>query len=161
MKLYELTGVKSFYDKNFDEMTEKTADYSLGLCPNMPIVLKSGVMKPIHEIHIGDTILGGGLVLGIVKEECHWAAKLPGGLLVSGAQLVWDANFSLWRRAANLYPCEYFEAPLVFHQLITESNVIESREFLFRDYREVSQSEMETPYEDNLTQKLKPSNVIV
>ena len=60
---------------------------------------------------------------GVVLEQCHWIVKLPGGHIVSASQLLWDKNFNLWRRAAQIHPnrCTRLDAPLHLYQLITST----------------------------------------
>jgi len=150
---------------HFDEMNDNTKDYLLGLESNMPIVLKDGSSKPILDIRIGDELLGGGIVQGLIKEQCFWLVKLPSGRLVSASQLMWDANFNMWRRAAFVYPdaCVKLAGGATMYQLTVTNNVIESTDVLFRDYREVNEPEMEAAYEENFLKKLTPdvANTIV
>lgn len=137
----------------YDIGNELTSNYDLGLDPNMPVILENGVSKKISEIIIGDKLLGGNIVLGLVKESCERIVNMPNGFMVSTSQLVWDTTANLWRRAAFVYPtkCEKLEEPVILHHLVTSNNIIESTEFLFRDYREVNEPDMEKAYENNLT----------
>jgi hypothetical protein len=136
---------------NLDDMNDKTKDYLLGLEASMPIVLKDGSTKPIMDILIGDVLLGGGIVQGLIKERCFWLVKLPNGRLVSASQLIWDPNFNMWRRAAFVYPdaCIKMADGSTMYQLSVTNNVIESIDVLFRDYREVNEPDMEAAYEQN------------
>jgi hypothetical protein len=136
----------------YDIGNKSTSNYDLGLDPNMPVILTNGISKKISEIILGDELLGGNIVLGVVKESCEWIVNMPNGFMVSTSQLVWDTTANLWRRAAFVYPtkCEKLEEPVILHHLVTSNNIIESTEFLFRDYREVNEPDMEKAYENNL-----------
>lgn len=145
---------------SFDKMNEKTSDYSLGIEGGMPVVLKNGEKRSIKDIRIGDELLGGGVVMGLIKEQCSWITTLPNGRYVSSSQLIWDNDFSLWRRAAFVYPEKsgMMSAPLTLYQLSVSNNTIESVDYMFRDYREVNDPDMEVPYETSLSKKLTGPN---
>jgi len=143
---------------------EATADYELGISGMMPVVLYDGTALPLASVKIGDKLLGGGVVQGLVQEKCNWLVTLPNGHKVSGSQLLWDPNFSMWRRAALVHPeaCIKSEG-VVLHQLTVSNNIIESVDCIFRDYREVNEPDMEKAYENSLTKKLsgEPTNEIM
>ena len=140
----------------FDEMIEKTKDYELGLDGDLGVVFKDGSVKSIRDVKIGDELLGGGTVLGLIKESCKWTTTLPNGLHVSSSQLLWDKDFTLWRRAAFVYPdnTKLNESPMALYQLSVSNNTIESVDYLFRDYREINDPDMEEAYENKLTKKM-------
>ena len=142
-------------DGIFDITNETTRLYELGLDPKTLILCKDGSIKPITDIKIGDTLMGGGTVMGLVKEECSWIVTLPNGLIVSSSQLIWDTNFVLWRRAGFIYPhtCIHLDTPIVLYQLCVSNNYIESDGVSFRDYCEVTHPEMEKPYEKSFSEK--------
>jgi hypothetical protein len=149
----------------FDEMNEKTSAYELGLDGSMLVVYKDGSSNALMDVKIGDELLGGGVVMGLVQEKCGWVCKLPNGLLVSASQLLWDKDFSLWRRAAFVYPdsCFLLDKPAVLYQLTVSNNIIESIDTMFRDYREVNDPDMEMAYENDLSKKLNKglTNLII
>ena len=149
----------------FDEMNEKTSAYELGIDGSMQVVYKNGLTKALADVKVGDELLGGGVVMGLVQEKCGWVCKLPNGLLVSASQLLWNKDFSLWRRAAFVYPdnCVLLEKPTVLYQLTVTNNIIESVDTMFRDYREINDPDMETAYENDLSKKLNEglTNLIV
>jgi hypothetical protein len=136
-------------DGIFDTPNETTNLYELGLDPKTPILCNDNSVKSIIYINIGDKLMGGGIVLGLIKEECSWIVTLPNDLIVSSSQLIWDKEFKLWRRASFMYPhkCTNLNKPIVLYQLCVSNNYIESDGLSLRDYREVSHSDMEKPYE--------------
>jgi len=131
----------------YDTSVESTSFYDLGIDPKIPIVLKNGLTKPLHDIRLGDELIGGGRVMGLVQEQCKWTTTLPSGYVVSASQLVWDSVANFWRRAGLLYPDKCVKKPIVLYQLTTSDNRIESVDFIFRDYREVNEPDMESLYE--------------
>ena len=126
--------------------------YDLGFSPNALIYLKNGNIIPINKISIGDTLIDGGTVLGIVSEQVNSVVKI-GNLHVSVAQILWDAVSNKWVRAGALYPLliQHLDKPEVFYQLIVSNNIIKANGFTFRDYREVSDVNMETEYAQYLS----------
>jgi len=150
---------------SFDKMNEKTSDYALGIEESMPVVYKNGETRLIKNVRIGDELMGGGIVTGLIKEQCSWITTLPNGRYVSSSQLIWDKDFSLWRRAAFVYPEKsgMMSVPLTLYQLSVTNNTIESVDYMFRDYREVNDPDMEKPYETSFSKKLTEpdGNVIV
>jgi hypothetical protein len=145
-------------DGIFDAMDEKTSNYELGLDSRMLISTSGGDFKPITEIKIGDKLMGGGSVTALVKEECTWIVMLPNGHMVSSSQLMWDPTFMLWRRAAFVYTPVKLDKSVVLHHLCVTNNIIETAEFMFRDYREVTQHDMEAPYENAFLEKNEITN---
>jgi hypothetical protein len=132
------------------------SDYSLGLDPSAKVVLVDGVTKQLQHVQIGDTLKDAGKVLGIVQETCDLVYTEPRtGLLLSGAQLVFDDACYKWRRVANMLASTAATShgkKQVLLQLITERcsafSVQGSTDavLLVRDYREVPLPEMEDAY---------------
>lgn len=147
------------------DMVEATGGYELGLSAAMPVVMYDGSTVALGSVKIGDKLLGGGVVQGLIQEQCTWSVTLPNGHVVSASQLLWDSDFSMWRRAAIVYPetCKKLAVPIVLHHLTVTNNIIESVDCMFRDYREVNEPDMEKAYENSLTKKLSgdPTNEIV
>lgn len=136
-----------------DDMVDCTSEYSLGMDPHLPVLLENGETQHLFKIKVGDVLFGGNIVLGTVKELCQWIVKMPSGLFISASQLIWDSKTNRWRRAAFVYPneCTKWNLAIPLHQLITTTNIIETADFKFRDYREVNHPDMEAPYSDKLS----------
>ena len=120
-------------------------DYSLGIHENTYIRMADQSKKLISEIQIGDRLDGNSRVLGLVKESCA-KIVIVDDVTVSSAQLLWHNG--LWVRAGNIKEAD--NKPTIMYQLITENNIIKTDQGTYlRDYREVSDPDMERPYEDN------------
>lgn len=128
-------------------------DYDLGLCPEALIYMKNGTIVPISKIAIGDKLIDDGTVLGVVSEQVSTVVKI-GDLQVSASQMIWDAISNKWIRAGALYPSliNVLETPVIFNQLIVSNNILRANGLFFRDYREVSDLDMETEYAQKLSQ---------
>jgi hypothetical protein len=136
-----------------------TKNYSLGIEGAAAIRMKDGSVKRICDVLVGDVIYMGGAVLGTVREAVSETVSIPGIVrdrIVSASQIVWDKENYEWRRAAELYPdrISMLSRPYVLYQLITANNVLESEGQVYRDYREISDPDMEEPYSSFLHKKL-------
>jgi hypothetical protein len=159
-----IRNVKSAAEKYLNSgYSEKVLDlsYSLGIDSKAAVRMKGGEVKRISDVFIGDVLKGGGKVLGIVKEMCGYVVAIPGSVrnkMVAASQLVWDKQHNIWRRAEHMFPYNriVLEKPVVLYQLIVSNNLIESEGYVFRDYREVSTPDLESPYEAEMSKKLKP-----
>ena len=123
-------------------------NYSLGLDPSTLIRIAGGEMVALAKIRIGDILYDGGEVKGLVKECVDSVVLLPDNTRVAAAQLVWNTKRNLWERASNLYKAESYNE--IFNHSISTGSVIETRNYMFRDYREVSVPEMEDAYESEI-----------
>jgi hypothetical protein len=129
----------------------ETKDYILGIDGRAVIRMSNSSVKKLADIRVGESLFGGGKVLGIVREVSDVVVQIPGlarAHYISPSQLMWDAKSNSWRRAAEKYPnrCVRLKSPVVLCQLITTNNQFESEGRFYRDYREVSDPDMEEPY---------------
>lgn len=128
--------------------------YSLGIDGDGPITLIDGRIIKIRDVAIGDRLATRGTVLGLVQEVCSEIVIHPqSGLTIAAAQLVWEPRIGEWRRAGDLWSV-VMDRPTQLYHLITSNNLIESRGIMYRDYRELTDTDMETAYADVLTGKL-------
>lgn len=125
-------------------------DYSLGLDPTLLVLMKNNTWKPIAQICIGDELMGGTRVSGIIRELCEAQCKTSGGHYVSAAQLVYHGD--RWVRAAHIWPSVSHSSELC--QLMLNNNAFitvggDGEVFNVRDYAEAG-AEMQAPYDANL-----------
>jgi hypothetical protein len=127
-------------------------DYSLGLDPTLLVFMKYGVWKPLHSVSIGDELMGGGRITGILREVCEAQCVSPGGHYVSAAQLV--QHGSVWVRAAYIWPAAVRPEGTVLHHLMVSTGHItvggDGEVFNVRDYAEVVIPEMQAPYDESM-----------
>jgi hypothetical protein len=121
------------------------------------IAMADGSTKPLASVTIGDKLKGGGDVLGKVIESSPIIVNIS-NTYVSASQLIWDSKSNIWTRACELYPDEVIQLrkPVVLYNLISSNNLIFTHDYVFRDYREVSDPIMEESYANEFSsQKLK------
>lgn len=117
-------------------------DYGLGLDPQFQVVLENGGRKALEDVVIGDCLAGGGRVRGVIQEECSHCVVVPGGRIVSGAQLV--TLDRRWHRAGRSWPDRRVAGRRVLLHLMLEGEQasfqvqdLDGLTYLVRDYREV------------------------
>lgn len=131
-------------------------DYSLGLEPGAWVLMADGGAKQMTDVRIGDQLLGGGRVIGVIQEICQTLVRTPGGALMAAAQLV-QATGGRWTRAAHLWPWSLRQSfPIAFHHLMLD-NAPHGAFFVrdgagaghleLRDYAEVVCAETQAPYD--------------
>lgn len=132
---------------------EPVLDYSLGLDPAYTVLLKGGVRKRLEDLQIGDELVGGGTVSGVIREECESLRIGPGGFAIASAQLVYFHG--KWKRSQHIFP-RLVSGPRILCQLMVTNNaaftvVGHALSFLVRDYAEVTVPEMQAPYDKKVT----------
>jgi hypothetical protein len=127
------------------------SDYSLGLDPTLLALMKHGTWKPLSQIRIGDELMGGAIVTGVIRERCEAQCKTLGGHYVSAAQLVYYGKH--WVRAAHVWPVIDHSSELC-HLMVSNDTFItvggDGEVFNVRDYAEVTSMDMQAPYDANL-----------
>lgn len=128
-------------------------DYSLGFDPEAHILLEDEIWKPAKDLEIGDLLMGGNTVLGIVQEECKEVCCVRDVLHLSGAQLVFHDRS--WRRAVHAYPRAPVIPSSLFQVITAHAGPICIRKqgitVWLRDYREAPIPEMEDVYAAAIT----------
>jgi len=125
-------------------------DYSLGLDPTFTVLMNNGIWAPLTSVKIGDILMGGASVTGVVREVCDLQCRTPAGHFVSAAQLVFYNG--VWIRAAHVWPVTKQVGDVLFH-LFTSNNgsfVVggDGEQWVVRDYAEVA--ETQAPYDKRL-----------
>ena len=126
-------------------------DYSLGLDPTLQVFMKHGVWKPLNQVAVGDELMDGSHVTGLIREVCEIQCKTPGGHYVSAAQLVQHGG--AWVRAISLWPTVQAATDILYH-IMTDKGLKagitvggDGEVFNVRDYAEVTSLDMQDPYD--------------
>jgi hypothetical protein len=139
---------------NADE-EEPVDDYSLGIDGKAEVFMKDGTWKALQTIQLGEEVLNGGKVLGIVKEECDNTVEIDGYSLAA-AQTIFDGT--KWKRATHMGK-ETTKESKHLYQLITLTcgtlmmRFGEKEQFL-RDYREIADPDMESAYAEKFMESM-------
>jgi hypothetical protein len=127
------------------------ADYGLGLDPQFEVIMMNGRRKLLEDVVVGDYLAGGGRVRGVIREECEHCLVIPGGRLISGAQLIGLSRG--WQRAARAWPDRRVTGRRVLCQLMLEDGPafqvqdMDGLTYRVRDYTEVPGGATQAPYD--------------
>ena len=124
------------------------SDYSLGLDPTFQVHLRNGSWVPLSFVKIGDGLMGGGTVIGLIEEVCDLQCRTPAGHRVSAAQLVFHEG--KWVRAAHIYSAVEDDT-ILSHLMVTNNAPIivggDGEVLQVRDYAEVTSLDIQAPYD--------------
>jgi hypothetical protein len=140
----------------FREPGPPVDDYSLGIDPAALVLMASGAWKPLYRIQIGDMLAPDqNVVSATITEYCRFACRTPDNILVSSAQLVQDG--SQWKRSAYVFGSREHGTFVMRHLFVSKGCFIirataGTRLYKVRDYREVDSPEMQTPYDEALSE---------
>jgi hypothetical protein len=128
-------------------------DFGLGLDPQFQVTLANGRQKRLEEVAIGDVLVGGSRVRGVIREECRACVIAPGGRLFSAAQLVGLPQGG-WQRAIRLWPDRRVAGIRILYHLMLEGGEatfqvrdVDGLSYKVRDYTEVPGAETQGPYD--------------
>lgn len=131
-------------------------DFSLGVDPAALVMMQDGSARSIADMRLGDVLVGGARVVGVIREECATTVYLPqSGVVVSAAQLLFRNGH--WQRAGNVFaPAPVADTPQILRHLMLaggDDQIIQimdpqtRRTYLLRDYAEVESDAVQTPYD--------------
>jgi hypothetical protein len=132
------------------------ADFSLGVDPAALVLLQDGSTKPIANVEIGDVLVNGARIMGVIREICETQCHLlQSSTVVSAAQLIFcDGK---WQRATNRFApvtTDIARSELCHLMLVGgEDQIIQimdpqtQRSYLLRDYAEVEDDVVQAPYD--------------
>ena len=126
-------------------------NYSLGLDPALLVAVEGGGYTSIASVGLGTILTNGSRVVGIIHEECAEVCSLPRShCVVAAAQLVHDGD--KWTRATHLWPSRNQRQILIHLMLDSQQSFyiyepFTLRPYHIRDYTEVADPAMQTPYD--------------
>jgi len=128
------------------------SDYSLGLDPTFQVHLRNGSWVPLRLVKIGDALMGGGTVIGLIEEVCDLQCRTPAGHRVSAAQLVLYEG--KWVRAAHIFKTVESKQSILSHLMVTNNASIivggDGEVLQVRDYAEVTSLDIQAPYDEKM-----------
>lgn len=149
--LYILDGTVLLVESGWNgvpgQMVRALGSIKLGSCfaAETKIMLKSGVVKSIVEIELGDVLLNGNIVEGTMQlsntyNEFYY--ELPDGvngdpIYVTGTHYVYDKNIKSFQIVEKLKEAKLTEKKDdVFYCLITSNNMIPIGNYIFWDWED-------------------------
>lgn len=136
-------------------------DYSLGLDPTLQVMMMNGLWKPLYEVKIGDILMSGASVIGIIQEFCKEQCVSPAGHYVSSAQLIYHGD--TWVRAAHIWPrAPETHQTSLYHLMLSQDTGFtvggDGEMFNVRDYAEITDLDIQTPYDRDISNAGLPLN---
>lgn len=149
--LYVLDGTVLLVESNWNglpgQMVRALGSMKIGSCfaPETKIVLKSGEIKTIKDIELGDVLLSGSVVEGTMQlantmNECYY--EMPGGvngesILVTGTHYVYDPSIRAFQIVEKVSSSKLTtRKDNKFYCLITSDNMITIGDHVFWDWED-------------------------
>lgn len=131
-------------------------DFSLGVDSGALVLMEDGSARPISDVHLGDVLVNGARIVGVIREECASLTYLPqSGTVLSAAQLIFRDGH--WQRAGNVFALAAAQPhpQILCHLMLAggRDQVIQimdphtHRTYLLRDYAEVDDDAVQAPYD--------------
>ena len=135
--------------------TQPPNDYELGIDPSAEVYMSNGTWKQLDQIVIGDNVWNAGRVYGIVSESVNSICTYN-SIQISASQLVYDNVQQKWIRNVQkgVSKSNYFKQLITHHgSAFRIRSPVTKNEVFVRDYREISDPEMESAYMDKYIEK--------
>lgn len=136
---------------------EPVSDYSLGLDGAVfQVQVAGGSWIPLSDACIGMELATGGIIAGVIQEECGLLTEIEPGVTMAAAQLLLSGETGRWRRACRMWPRRTLvagEPRILTHLLVAGGDhsflvrTPERRRFLVRDYCEVEDDAIQAPFD--------------
>ena len=146
-----------------DAALQPPNEYELGIDPTAEVYMSDGTWKQLDKIQLGDNVWNAGRVCGIVSESVN-SISTYNSIQISASQLVYDCVQHKWIR--NLTNCvsksKHFKQLITYHgSAFRIRSPITKYELYVRDYREISDPEMESAYVDKFMEKSGQSEKLI
>lgn len=110
------------------------------------IVRTSNGNKPAKEIKIGDKLVTGGTVIGLIQREVNEVCKLTNGVILTPSTLFWNTLDNKWERIGEK-EVVYQETMQLVSFIVVPNSQIELEDGLrIRDYMELCSPDSEMHY---------------
>jgi hypothetical protein len=137
--------VQQTINSSLDTKRYKFKEYSPGVHPYTIIRTIHG-NKYAKEIKIGDKLVTGSEVIGIIHKEINEICKLKDGSIVTPSTLIWKNDVNRWYRVGELYHIMN-EKDIFISFIVTPNSQIElENNIRIRDYMELCSPDSETIY---------------
>lgn len=132
---------------------EMSTGSTMAVAPSTVLRMADGTLRPASSVHVGER-LSTGTVIGTVKKLTEHATIYKGELFAPGT-CVWDDEKNSWRRAEAVGFTYPLSEPTEFYSFfVTPGARIETEHStIFRDYMEIHDPALETPYAAALTKQ--------
>jgi len=115
--------------------------------------------KEARDIRIGDKLVTGSEVVGVIRRQVKEFCETPEGILLAPSTLFWEEKTNKWRRIGTVYDVQYEEKEMVSFVVVPNSQVELENGLRIRDYMELCSPDSEMYYSKQLQQDLPTTTV--
>jgi hypothetical protein len=135
----------------FIDKTHKFTEYCPAFDENIIIKTTTGY-KPAKDIKIGDKLVTGGEVVGLIRRKADEMCKLEDGTIMTPSTLCWNPDKNNWSRVGENREFTKQENELVSFIVVPNSQIEFANGLRVRDYMELCSPDSEMYYSKRLEQ---------
>lgn len=124
-------------------------EYCPAICENTIIKTVNG-NKLAKDIKIGDKLVTGGEVVGLIRRVVTELCTLPNNISLTPSTLYWNSNNNKWERIGDVYTTVKCEKELVSFIVVPNSQIELEDGLRIRDYMELCSPDSEMYYSKRL-----------
>lgn len=136
--------------------TPPPTEYGMAVGPETGIRLASGEILPAERVEMGDKLVTGATVVGVIRKEVESWVTLEDGTELTSSSLLWNAREGRWRRVyemttAPVAPVAPVRRRIFCSWVVVPNSQVELASGLrLRDYLEYCSPDTEHVYTDHL-----------
>jgi hypothetical protein len=131
----------------------KFKEYCTAIGENTIIKTVNGVSLLAKNIKIGDKLVTGSEVVGLIRREVNEICKLKNGTIITPATLYWNPELNKWERFGEKMEIIKMQTELVSFIVIPNSQIELEDGLRIRDYMELCSPDSEIHYSKCLESK--------
>jgi hypothetical protein len=124
-------------------------EYGPAIDETTKIVTTEGI-KTASEIKIGDKLVTGSEVVGLIRKEVSEVCRLENGVILTPSTLVWNSKINKWERIGDSIKHETETRQLVSFIVVPNSQIELEDGTRIRDYMELCSPDSEMYYSKRL-----------
>jgi len=152
------TDTMKFIENQINSTTASTTnprkyeftEYSPAIHENTIIKTHTGDKKA-KDIVIGDKLVTGGEVVGLIRKEVSEICELSDGTITTPSTLYWNLNLNSWERFGLQFGFKSCKTELVSFIVVPNSQIELGNGMRIRDYMELCSPDSEVYYSKHLT----------
>ena len=135
--------------KNMENKQPTFKEYSPAVSGETLIKTLQG-SKKAHDLQIGDKLVTGSEVVGLIQRRINQVCKLDNGLIITPSTLVWSTTNNIWERCGETNKIIDESRDLVSFVVVPNSQIELEDGTRIRDYMELCSPDSEIHYSNRL-----------
>ena len=131
-------------DKNY-----KFTEYCPAVCEDT-LIKTVNEFKAAKDIKIGDKLVTGSEVVGLIRRVVNEICKLPSGNIITAGTLFWNSTNNKWERMGDKYEIVKDKREMVSFVVVPNSQIELEDGLRIRDYMELCSPDSEMYYSKRL-----------